>query len=221
MKKEQICKILKVLIIATAIMLAVDLLFSIKYVNNFFSNLIKNSNGVAVFIVIWVIMFLQVTILNIPAYSILSVSISVGINIAGIEFILTVITAYMAGCILAYWLGRWFGIKAVKWCAGTEEDFKKWCEFINKKGKLFYFLTILFPIFPDDLLCLVAGSVKFNFGLYVILNAIGRTVGLLTIIWTLKLIGFGSGGTMITTILWAIVLLTEIISLIIFKKCKK
>lgn len=221
MNNGQILKILKVCMIATAFMLVMDAIFSISYVKDFFSNLITNANGLIVFLVIWLIMFLQVTILNIPAYTVLSVCISIGINAWSWEFILTTVTAYMCGCILAYWLGRWFGVKAVKWCAGSEEDFHKWSEFINKKGKTFYFLTILFPIFPDDLLCLVAGSVKFHFGLYTIFNLVGRFIGLVAMIWTLKLIGLSGGGSIITLILWAVALLAEIIAYTILKKKSK
>lgn len=218
MNKQQILKILKVCIVATIFMLIMDLVFSIGFINDFFSNAITNSNEVVVFLVIWLVMFLQVTILNIPAYTVLSVCINIGINALSWQFILTVVTAYMAGCILAYGLGRWFGVKAVKWCAGSEEDFNKWSNFINKKGKTFYFLTILLPIFPDDLLCLVAGSVKFHFGLYTILNLIGRFIGLITMILTLKLIGLTGGGSIITTIFWAVALLGEIIYYFIVKK---
>ena len=146
MNKQQILKILKVCIVATVFMLIMDLIFSIGFINDFFSNAITNSNEVVVFLVIWLVMFLQVTILNIPAYTVLSVCINIGINALSWQFILTVVTAYMAGCMLAYGLGRWFGVKAVKWCAGSEEDFNKWSNFINKKGKTFYFLTILLPI---------------------------------------------------------------------------
>lgn len=221
MNKQQILKILKVCIVATVFMLIMDLIFSIGFINDFFSNAITNSNEVVVFLVVWLIMFLQVTILNIPAYTVLSVCINIGINALSWQFILTVVTAYMAGCMFAYGLGRWFGVKAVKWCAGSEEDFNKWSNFINKKGKLFYFLTILLPIFPDDLLCLVAGSVKFHFGLYTILNLIGRFIGLITMILTLKLIGLTGGGSIITTIFWAVALLGEIIYYFIVKKRHK
>lgn len=221
MNKEQAIKILKVCIFATAFMLIMDLIFSIKSVNLFFSNIILNANDGILFLIIWLIMFLQVTILNIPSYSVLSVCIGIGINALDFKFIAVVISAYMIGCVLAYWLGRWFGIKAVKWCAGSDEDFNKWSNFINKKGKFFYFLTILLPIFPDDLLCLVAGSIKFKFWLYLLLNLIGRTIGLIAMILLINLIGLTGNGSIITIIFWVVALLAEIITLkIIEKKCK-
>lgn len=221
MNKLQVKKILKVCLIATAIMLASEIVFSIPAINTFFANCVEHSGKWFLF-VIWVIMFLQCTILNIPGYVILSASINIGINTLSIEYIAVVLSAYMCGCILAYWLGRWFGKKAVKWCAGSEEDYNKWCTVLNTKGKWWYFLTVIFPLFPDDILCIVAGSVKFNFGFYTIANLIGRGVGLVTMLLTLKLIGSIGGGFPFMIIVWALALIGEFIALIIIdKKIKK
>ena len=217
MKIEQIYKLLKVFLVATGIMLVFEIVFAFNVISNFFGNLIVNSSGVLVFLILWLIMFAQVTILNIPAYSILSISISIGLDVLGWEYLLTVISAYMSGCILAYWLGRWFGARAVKWCAGSVEDFDKWCGFINTKGKWWYLMTILLPIFPDDLLCLVAGSTKFNFVRYTIFNLIGRSVGLVTMLLTLKLIGTVGGGFPFMIIVWAVAFVGEIVALMVIK----
>lgn len=218
MNREQIYKILKVCLVATALMLVFEIIFSLDVINNFFTNLITTSNGIVVYLIIWLIMFLQVTILNIPAYVVLSASMSVGMSVLSWEYLLTVISAYMCGCILAYWLGRWFGVKAVKWCAGSQEDFEKWSAFINQKGKWWYFLTILLPVFPDDLLCLVAGSTKFKFGTYCLFNFIGRSVGLITMLLVLKLIGMMGGGFPFMIIVWAVALIVEIVALAVIKK---
>lgn len=218
MNREQVYKILKVCAVATLLMLVFEIVFSLDIVNVFFSNFITTANGVWVYLAIWLIMFLQVTILNIPAYVVLSASVSIGLNTLSWGYFLTVITAYMSGCILAYWLGRWFGVKAVRWCAGSQEDFDKWCSFINTKGKWWYFLTILLPVFPDDLLCLVAGSIKFKFGTYCLFNFIGRSIGLITMLLVLKLIGIMGCGFPFMIIIWAVALIMEIVALIIIKK---
>lgn len=217
MKKEQVLKLLKVAIVVTAIMLACEIVFSIDAVNEWFSEIITGTRGWIVYLVIWVIMFLQVTILNIPAYVVLSASISIGIKALSWQYLLTVMSAYMCGCILAYWFGRWFGKKAVKWCAGSEEDYNKWSEVLNKKGKWWYFATVTFPFFPDDLLCIVAGSVKFNFGLFVLENFVGRALGLIATILTINWLNFGSGFPFLLLI-WAIALVGEIVAFIVVKK---
>ena len=171
MKKDQVIRLLKVALVTTAILLIFEGIFSIPAINNFFMGLISGSSGWLAYLFVWLIMFLQVTILNIPAYSVLAACTSIGMKTLDIVFISVVLSAYMVGCILAYWLGRWFGKRAVKWCAGSEEDYDKWSSVLNSKGKIWYFLTVLFPFFPDDILCLVAGAVKFNFGLYTIINS--------------------------------------------------
>lgn len=212
---QQLQRILKVCIIATIIMLIFDIVFSIPIVIDFFKEWITTSSGWLIFLVIWVIMFLQCTVLNIPAYVILSASVSIGLNCLSWQYLLCVITAYMAGCILAYWIGRWWGVKAVKWCAGSDEDYEKWCTVLNQKGKWYYALTVLFPFFPDDLLCIVCGSVKFDFIFFTIANLLGRTIGLIAMILTLELIGSMGGGIPIMPFVWGALLIAECIVLAI------
>ena len=211
MNKEQTLKILKVSMIATLVILLCEIVFSIPEVSNWFANLVISSGALA-YVVIWIIMFIQVTILNIPAYVILSASVSIGIKTLSFPYILTVLSAYIAGCILAYWLGRKFGIKAVKWCAGSDEDYNKWSNFINTKGKFFYFMTVLLPLFPDDLLCLVCGATKMNFTFYTIANIIGRGIGLVVMLLTLQLIGSINTNFPYMIIVWMVALLIEFIA---------
>ena len=221
MKKDQIIRVLKVALVTTAILLIFEGIFSIPAINNFFMGLISGSSGWLAYLFVWLIMFLQVTILNIPAYSVLAACTSIGMKTLDILFISVVLSAYMVGCILAYWLGRWFGKRAVKWCAGSEEDYDKWSSVLNSKGKIWYFLTVLFPFFPDDILCLVAGAVKFNFGLYTIMNFVGRGIGLVTTILTLGLINKVSDGFPIMVIVWAVALIAELVGYIILSKNDK
>lgn len=217
-RNEQIIKILKVSMIATSIVILGEIIFAIPDVNIFFENIIKNSQKSYVWLILWLLMFLQVTVLPIPAYVILSASVSIGISTLSWEFILVTISAYMCGCLLAYWLGWKFGKKAVKWCAGSEEDYDKWCDILNAKGKWWYLITVVFPFFPDDLLCIVAGSVKFNFWFYTISNLIGRTIGLVTMLYALRLIGMIGGGFPFMIIVWGVALLAELIAYLVLKK---
>lgn len=222
MTKQQLIRLDKVLIVATAIMLAFEVIFAIPAISNFFANAVTSNSGWVVYVIIWAIMFLQCTILNIPAYTILSASIAIGINTLTPLYIGVVLSAYMAGCILAYWLGRWFGVKAVRWCAGSEDEFAKWSNFINQKGKWIYFGTVLLPLFPDDMLCIVCGATKMHFGFFTIANLIGRGIGLVTMLVFLKLVGsIGGGGIPIMAIVWAVCLIAEIVALLVLKSHKK
>ena len=220
MQRNQISKILKVALVATIIMLVFEIIFSIGPINDWFAQLVVNS-GKWAYVVIWVIMFLQVTILNIPAYVILSASATIGIETLSFKYIIVVLSAYMLGAMLTYFLGRKFGKGAVRWCAGNDEDYDKWSGFINNKGKWFYFCTVLLPFFPDDLLCLVCGATKMNFTFFSITNLIGRGVGLVAMLMTIKLIGFINGNFPVMIIVWVVALLAEIIALIVLNKKEK
>ena len=107
MSISQKTRLLKVLIITTLIIIFFEVLFDIPAINAFFNNLITNSNNWYLLIV-WIIMFLQCTILNIPAYVVLSASVDVGINTLSFSFIGVVLSAYMCGCLLSYFIGYKF-----------------------------------------------------------------------------------------------------------------
>lgn len=221
MKKEQILKFLKLGIYTTLFLIAIELIFLIPAVNGFFNDWVQNSTGWVLWLVLWVLFFLQTNIINIPAVSLLQISVHSGIEVLSWQYILLVMSAYMTGCILSYWLGRWFGSKAVKWVAGSDEDFDKWSQFINKKGKVWYFLTIVLPIFPDDILCIIAGSLKLNFGFYTLANFGGRFIGLVTMLVVLKYIGIASSNIPFMLIVWCVGLIAEIIGLVVIKRGNK
>ena len=46
---------------------------------------------------------------------------------------------------------------------------------------------MVFPMFPDDILCVVAGLTNMSFSFFIITNLIARGIGLATTVW------FGSG----------------------------
>lgn len=216
MNKSQVLKTLKVLLITTAILIGLELIFMIPAVEQFFASWFSAS-GWTLYLVVWVLMFLQANILNIPAVTLLELSIVAGINTLSVEYIVLVMSAYMTGCIVSYFLGRKFGSKAIKWIAGNEEDFNKWCEVINKKGKWWYFATVILPLFPDDVIVFVCGSIKFDFTFFVISNLIGRTIGLITMLFTLKLLGHIGGNFPTMLVVWCVGLIAELVAYIIIK----
>ena len=221
MKKEQIIKFLKLGIYTTLFLIAIEIVFLIPAVNNFFKGWVQNSSGWVLWLVLWILFFLQTNLIQIPSVSLLQISVHSGIEVLSWQYILLVMSAYMSGCILSYWLGRWFGTRAIKWVAGSEEDFDKWSEFINRKGKIWYLLSVLLPVFPDDILCIIAGSLKMDFGFYTLANLIGRSIGLVTMLIVLKYIGIASSSIPFMLIAWCVGLVAEIITLIVLNKNTK
>lgn len=229
MKLTQITKILLTIIIATALMFFFDLLFSFPIITDAITNWIVSLGNAKwlMWLGIWVIMFVQVCLIPIPAVVVIQAAMSIGIiqpQLGLIRmfgtwdlwlFVIITMTAYMAGAVVAYFMGYKWGTKAVKWCAGEDADYDKWCKILTEKGKWYYAGTVLLPVFPDDLLCLVCGSVKFNFNFFFWANLFGRTIGLICMLGTLAIVNSGNGH--ISTIAWGVALVLEIVTYIILK----
>lgn len=222
MTSQQIVNILKVSIIATAIMFACELVFSFEGITNPMTDWVARLPSWALYIAIFVTMYIQVLV-PIPAYVVLNACVILNVlslvTIQGWLIIGTIWVAYMLGAITMWFIGYKWGIKAVQWCAGSESECDKWCDFMNNKGKWYYAGTVLLPVFPDDLLCAVAGSVKMNFWFFTIVNGVCRFIGLVCMVFTLTMLdNINNSSIPWATIGWGIALLVEIVLLIIFNK---
>lgn len=189
--KKQITKFLYAAIMCIGLLLFVECLFQIPAINNIFDAEAIGDSGTTItaWTVLWLLMFAQVTIIPIPAMPIYVfcsgtklVAKGDGLldlfSIETVFFCLFVVSACLAGSIVAYWLGRIGGGKAVKWIAGDEDDYNQWCQILNRKtGKIFYAFTVLLPLFPDDIICLVVGAMKMDFKYFTIVNIIGKLIG--------------------------------------------
>ena len=128
--------------------------------------------GPFAFLVFFLIQFFQVIVAPIPA----TVTIAVGALlfhpvIGG----LISLAAIMCGSILAFLIGKKFGVKVVRWIVG-EENLQKGLQLIKGKDKVAISLMFLFPFFPDDLLCFVAGISTMTLPLFVIVVLISRVI---------------------------------------------
>ena len=219
--KEKIYKALIVSLVTLVVMFAFEAMFLIPAVENSFLSIMQSDVKWMAWTGLWIVMFLQTSVIPIPGLSILVIAKNmqmITLNpVKDILFYIIVMTSYMAGVIVAYWMGRKWGKKAVKWIAGSEEEYQHWADLINKKGKLFYFLTVLFPIFPDDLLCLVAGSINLDFKFFIISNIVARFIGLISTVYIL-LTAMSLAGQQMMTVIYGILVLINMIALIIMKK---
>ncbi|MBP3431487.1 MAG: TVP38/TMEM64 family protein [Clostridia bacterium] len=119
--------------------------------------------------------FLQVTFLPIPS----TVSTLAGVLIYGpLETALLSMAGVMLGSVLAFWLGRTFGKKLVVFMVG-EETCEKWRMFLTN-AKYSFAIMMLLPVFPDDVLCLVAGLTNMSWTFFVVTNLIARPIGIFT-----------------------------------------
>ncbi len=99
--------------------------------------------------------------------------------------------ATFAGCFLAYMIidaiGRFGGSKLIIKIFG-ENEYKKAEELINEKGLTYVPIMYLLPVFPDDMICLVVGSMKFKWWLHMIYAAVGKSVGIATVVFGVSII---------------------------------
>ena len=119
--------------------------------------------------------FLQVTFIPLPStVTILAGSFLFG---AGMSFLYSFIGIFMGSC-LAFWLGRWIGKPFVYFVAGDKGMVDKWLKRTEKKGNVVLFFIFLFPFFPDDLFCALAGITKMRFLTFVLMQIPTRAIAI-------------------------------------------
>lgn len=131
--------------------------------------------GVFSYAVYFLIQFMQVTVIPIPA---IIVTVAGTLVFGPPVTIIISIAAQMLGAVVAFYLGRKLGRRVAVWIAG-EEQTKKW-ETQLSKGKYVFFLMMLFPLFPDDILCLIAGLTDMSFKFFVVANLITRPIAIVS-----------------------------------------
>lgn len=95
----------------------------------------------------------------------------------------------MLSSCLMYLIGRFGGYNICKKLLG-EEDCKKASDLLNHRGVLFFPIMMMFPIFPDDALVMVAGTLKMTLKWFIPSIIIGRGIGVATIIFGIHIISF-------------------------------
>ena len=152
------------------------------------------STGAWGMIVFVLIQFLQATIVPIPAM----ITTIAGAVLFGptTAMILSLIGILLASFV-SFFVGRVFGAKVVSWIIG-DENYQKYSNLLYDKGKYTFFLMQVFPFFPDDILCLIAGTTKMSLKFFTITMLIARP---LAIIPTCYL----GGGTIIPYSGWGLI----------------
>ncbi len=144
--------------------------------------------GATAVLVFIVFQFLQVVILPVPG----SLSVGVGVALFGpLRCSLFSFIGILLGSFAAFFIGRVVGYKTVCWIVG-KDDLDKW---LNKvKGKDYLLLTIMFllPLFPDDILCFVAGLSSMTTRFFIVMITITRAISVVTTAFSLNFIPFNT-----------------------------
>lgn len=157
---------------------------------------------------------LQVTFIPLPS----TVTIIAGTLVYGpLQASLLSLAGILLGSMLAFLLGKVFGKKLVVFMVG-EKTCEKWVKFLSN-AKYSFFIMMLLPIFPDDVLCLVAGLTNMSWTFFTVTNLIARPIGIFTVSY------FGSGHLIPYhgwgLIVWGILIVLIIAVLILSYKYQK
>ncbi len=143
---------------------------------------IVESGGVFSFLIFILLQILQTTILQIPAFF---VTVAGALIFGNWPAFFMSYFAVMVGSVIMFWIGRKAGSGFLNWIVGKEEA-EKWQNRMGR-GKYLFVLMMLFPMFPDDILCVIAGMSNMKFSFFFLTNLIARGIGIACTVF------FGSG----------------------------
>ena len=159
--------------------------------------------------------FLQVIVLPIPSI----VSTIAGIALFGaVKTLIYSFLGIILGSFLAFLIGRKLGNKAVSWMVGKEK-LDKWQKKLKGKDNLFLSLMFLLPLFPDDILCFLAGLSTMSWGYFTIIILISRILALSATCFSIDFIPFTTWWGI--TIWCVIAICITLIFIIIYKNFDK
>ena len=93
-------------------------------------------------------------------------------------------TGVMLSSLIMYLTGRFGSYRLCKRILG-EKDCERASELLNHKGAVFFPLMMMFPMFPDDALVMVAGTLKMSLKWFIPSIVFGRGIGIVTIVFGL------------------------------------
>lgn len=131
----------------------------------------------------FVFLILQIIVTNflcfIPGTS--AIFIAVGIALFGSikAFLICSLSVFLSSSLM-FLIGNSLGERAVIKLVG-KDSLEKAQDLIDVKSKIFLPIMFLFPIFPDDALCCVAGMTKMKYWYFATIVVIFRSIGIATI----------------------------------------
>ncbi len=133
------------------------------------------SKGALAPLIFILITVLQVTVVPIPgAVTIIAGSYLFG---AGYSFLYSYI-GMLVGSMLSFALGKLLGRPFVNWLAGGGEVVDGWVKKLKGRENVLLFFMFLFPAFPDDILCAVAGLFPLSWLGFTVMQLVTRATSI-------------------------------------------
>lgn len=137
-------------------------------------------------VVFILLQFSQVVLLPIPS----TVTVAAGSFLFGplLGSVYSLI-GIMIGSLVAFLIGRYAGYRVVAWIVG-QETLDKWLKKIKGKDKLFLSAMFVLPVFPDDVLCFIAGLSSMSLVFFLVVIVISRILAIFTTSYAIAVIPF-------------------------------
>ncbi len=121
-----------------------------------------------------------------------------------------------SGALLAFFLGRKIGRPFVNWIVGDKETVDYYLKKLKGKETIILFFMFLLPMFPDDILCFIAGITKISTKKFFWVTLITRPIGVICMAYfgSGKIIPFNNWGIFV----WLSILVLVIVFTIIMYK---
>ncbi len=215
MKKNFIVKILISVAVIALILLGCFLLFKRLGLTDLTREELQDyisSKGALAPIIFIIVSFLQVTFIPIPG----AVTIIAGSFLFG--FLESFIYSYigmMVGAIVAFELGRLVGRPYVNWVTGDIKKADEWIKRLKGKEKVFLFFAFLLPMFPDDLLCSIAGVLPIKRKTFILMQVFTRATSILAtlIFMSGEIIPYKGWGLIVLSILAILSIIAFVLSM--------
>ena len=170
------------------------------------------STGAVAPLVFVLVTFTQVTLVPIPG----AITILAGSFLFGFwkSFFLSYI-GMMIGSVASFALGRLIGRPYVNWVAGGKDKADEWIKKLKGRETVFLFFAFFLPLFPDDILCAVAGALPIKWLTFMIMQIITRATSILATMLFMsgEIIPFHGWGLIVLGVLAVISITAFIISI--------
>lgn len=136
-----------------------------------------SSTGVIAPLIYIIITFFQVIVIPLPT----TIVVLVGSYLFGplLAFVYSYV-GLILGSLAAFYLGKVLGRPFINWLSGGKEQTEKWMAKLHGKETIVLFFMFLFPMFPDDLLCAIAGISPITFVSFLFMQIITRATTVIT-----------------------------------------
>ena len=132
---------------------------------------------------------LTVILCFVPGTSMAFIMVGVGLWGSTWQTYLLVFAGVVASSLLMDFIGRFGGVAIIKRLFG-EEDYNNGKMILKEKGAVYLPIMYLFPMFPDDMLCCLAGLTRIKIWYHLLIILLCRGVGIATIVYGIDLIPF-------------------------------